>query len=159
MIKYLAALLGELNNGGSDRGNWSFEKLRYWNNLDEAIRHIQRKDGYQVHFWDHDSRRDKVVMRPLDCKDDFVKISAVNLVRITLEHGLLDGDRHIHIRTIWVIERTPVEQYLHERGRWSDLNRHQYDLFGLWGKLPLRSPFGYEELIVNWFDSNPLKLD
>ena len=163
MIKFLAALWGEVNNGGSNRGNWSFEKLKCWNNLDEAIRHIQQKDGYLVHLWDYDSRRGTVVKRPLEYEDDFVKISvsSINRVEITLEHGLLDGYRHIYIRTgtARFKERTPVEQYFHERGLVATEWRHKHDLFGVFGKLPLNSPFGYEELIVGWFERNPLILD
>lgn len=159
MIKLLAALWGGLNNNG--RGDWSLEKMQYWNNLDAAIRHIQSKKGYQVHFWDREgTMRDPTVKRSLRDTDDFIRKSVWSNVTISLEHGLFDRDRHIYIRTRIVSDRTPLEQYLHGKNpRQPPEPRHVYILLDFMSGLRRFSPFEYEEWIVGWFEKNPLNLD
>ena len=152
MAKYITALFNSLNGVNHD---WNLDTIKYWNYLDETVRSFSTRSGYEVHFWDRKSEYSGLVIkRYFEFSDNIIR---PRKIRISCEHGLNDGQRHIYIRT-WnaYSERTPVENYFWTKNKERPSNQYVWFLYDF--NVPCHSPFELERFIIQWFEINSVKV-
>ncbi len=102
MKKFMRGLMGETRNLLDGRGELTLSNLQYYENLKQALDHLQKDDRYLLYFWDF--RKYYPLSRPEDTSNIIKRewslsdeIYQTNLT-VSLEYGVFSNKREIYIR-------------------------------------------------------------
>ena len=127
MKKFMRGLMGETRGLLDGRGKLTLSNLQYYENLKQALDHLQNDDRYILYFWDfrkyypHTRPEDTsdIIKREFSLSDEIYK---KNLI-VSLEHGVFSNKREIYIRQhkdstkyLNILDvLTPAEQLINEQ--------------------------------------------